>query len=60
MEGVTMATILTAVSSIVTEAISWITSFVGAITANPLIELFVLFGLIGTGIGLIGRLIRLG
>lgn len=55
-----MATILTAVTSIVTECISWITSFVGAITSNPLIELFVLFGLIGTGIGLIGRLIRLG
>ena len=55
-----MATILTNVSLIVTECISWITSFVGAITSNPIIELFVLFGLIGTGIGLIGRLIRLG
>lgn len=60
MEAVTMAGLLSNVSLIVTECISWITSFVGAITANPIIELFVLFGLLGTGIGLVGRLIRLG
>jgi len=38
---------------------SWIGTFVGAITDNPIILMFVLFGFIGTGIGLIKRLMRL-
>lgn len=54
-----MAAILGNVSLLVTEAISWINSYVGAITGNPLIELFVITAFIGTGVGLIRRLIRL-
>lgn len=54
-----MAAILGDVSLIVTESISWINSFVGAITGNPLIEMFVVVAFVGTGVGLIRRLIRL-
>ena len=54
-----MATILTAIGSVVTSAVSWVGSFVGAITANPLIELFVIVAFVGLGVGLLARLIRL-
>lgn len=57
--AVTVATLLETVTSIVTAAIGWITSFVGEITGQPLLLMFVVFGLIGTGIGLIRRIIRL-
>lgn len=53
-----MAAILTSITSIVTEAISWVTSFVGEIVAQPLLLLFVLVAFVGTGIGLIRRIIR--
>lgn len=59
MEAVTIATILTQVSSIVTSGITWVGQFVGAITGNPLILMFVLVSFVGLGIGLIKRLIRL-
>lgn len=54
-----MAAILTAITSIVTEAITWITSFVSAITGQPLLLLFVVVAFVGLGIGLIRRIIRL-
>lgn len=54
-----MAAILSAITSIVTEAITWITSFVGAITGQPLLLLFVIIAFVGLGVGLIRRIIRL-
>lgn len=54
-----MSAILTDVGSIVTSSITWINSFVGAITGNPLILMFVIISFVGLGVGLIGRLIRL-
>lgn len=56
-----MATIISAIGSIVTGAISWLTSYVGSITAsgNELLLFFIVFGFVGTGIGLIHRIIRL-
>lgn len=57
--GVEMAGILTNVTTIVTSAVTWITSFVGAITDNPLILMFVLVSFVGLGVGLLRRLIRL-
>lgn len=59
MEAVTISTILTDVGSIVTSGVTWIGSFVGAITGNPLILMFVITSFVGLGIGLIKRLIRL-
>lgn len=55
----TMASIVADVGSIVTAAQGWIGSFVGAITANPLIEMFVITGFVGLAVGLIRRLMRL-
>lgn len=54
-----MASILSDITSMVTSAVGWVTSFVGAITSNPLILTFVLIAFIGTGVGLINRLIKL-
>lgn len=55
---VTIATILGNVTSLVTEAIKWVGSFVGAITANPLLLMFVIVAFVGLGVGLIKRLVR--
>lgn len=47
------------VTTIVTESIKWITLFVGGITSNPLILMFVLLLVVGMGVGLIRRLVRI-
>lgn len=54
-----MATIAGDVGTLVTESIGWVGEYVGAITANPLIEMFVIVAFVGLGVGLIKRLIRL-
>lgn len=54
-----MAEIISNVTSLVTAAIGWVNSFVGAITAQPLLLLFVITSFVGLGVGLIKRLIRL-
>lgn len=54
-----MATILSAISSVVTSAVTWVGSFVGAVTSNPLVMLFVIVAFVGLGIGLLSRLIHL-
>lgn len=47
------------VSTIVTGAVGWIGDYVGAITSNPLILMFVIVAFVGLGVGLIRRLIGL-
>lgn len=59
METVTIATLLGNVTSMVTSAVSWVGSFVGAITGNPLILMFVIVAFVGLGVGLIKRLVRI-
>lgn len=54
----TMADILTSITSIVTSAISWLTQVVTAVTGQPILLLFVVFGFVGTGIGIFRRLTR--
>ena len=54
-----IAAIISDIGSIVTGAVSWVGSFVGAITDNPLILMFVIIGFVGLGVGLIKRLIRM-
>lgn len=56
-----MSAILTNVGSIVSAAIGWLTSYVGAITAegNEILLLFVCIPLVGLGIGLLRRMISL-
>lgn len=53
-----ISTMMADIGSWVTSSITWIQSFVGAITDNKLILGFVLVALIGTGVGLINRLIH--
>ena len=54
-----MAEIVSAVTSLVTASVGWVDSFVGVITSQPLLLLFVITGFVGLGVGLIKRLIRL-
>lgn len=54
-----VSTIVGDVTTIVTGGVTWISSFVGAITSNPLILMFVVVSFVGLGVGLIRRLIRL-
>lgn len=53
-----LAAILADAGSMVTSSVSWIGSFVGVITSNPLIEAFVIVSFVGLGVGLIQRLVR--
>lgn len=55
---VTIATIVGNVTTLVTETIKWVGSFVGAITSNPLLLMFVIVAFVGLGVGLIKRLVR--
>lgn len=56
-----MASILTAVTQIVTAAVGWIGSFVGVITASgsEFLLMFLLIPVVGLGIGLFRRLLNL-
>ncbi len=54
-----MVSIISDVTSVVTAAADWIGTYVGAVTANPLIEMFVITAFVGLGVGLLRRLIRL-
>lgn len=54
----TLAAILADAGSMVTSSVTWVGSFVGAITSNPLVEAFVIVSFVGLGIGLIQRLVR--
>lgn len=54
-----MASILTSVTAVVTEAIAWIGDYVTLIQGQPLLLLFVITSFVGLGVGLIKRIIRL-
>lgn len=53
-----ISTMLTDIGGWVTNSVTWVGEFVGAITDNKLILGFVLVSLIGTGVGIINRLIH--
>lgn len=55
----TLATILTDIGSIVTQALSWAGDVVDFIVANPLIFVFCAVALVGLGIGMVKRMISL-
>lgn len=57
--AVSVSTILGNVTSFVTSAVSWVGSFVGVITDNPLLLTFVIVSFVGMGVGLIKRLVRI-
>lgn len=53
-----MADILTSIGLIVTSAVSWAGSFLGVITAQPLLLMFVVVSMVGLGIGIVRRLMN--
>ena len=57
--GATLASILTNIGSIVTQALSWAGDVVDFIVANPLIFVFCGVALVGLGIGMVKRMISL-
>lgn len=56
----TISTILTDVGTFVTQAQTWILSFVGTITSSPLLLMFIVMSVCGFAVGLIRRIINLG
>lgn len=54
----TVSTIVTNVTTLVTEAVKWVGSFIDVITSNPLILTFVIVSFVGLGVGLIKRLVK--
>lgn len=54
-----MASVITAITAVVTATVSWIGSYMGAITAegNELLMVFFALPLVGLGIGAIKRLV---
>lgn len=58
--GSGMTTLLQAVTDIVTNSVSWITTTVGAVmqSGNELLLFFVLSSFVGIGIGLLMRFVR--
>lgn len=61
MEGtVTIASILSNVGTLVSSAVSWAGTYLGTITANNVLLLFcICIPLVGLGIGVIRRLVRI-
>lgn len=55
-EGVTLASILSDIGSIITAAFGWVGTAVTQITSSPLILLAVVIPFVGLGIGLLKRL----
>lgn len=53
-----VSSIVTHVTTLVTEAVKWVGSFIEVITSNPLILTFVLVSFVGLGVGLIKRLVK--
>ena len=54
-----MEALITQITSLVTAAVGWIGQYVTAITANPLLLIFVVTAFVGLGVGLISRIIHL-
>lgn len=55
---VDISTITTAITSIVTAAIQWTSSWATEIVSTPLLLFFVVFGAVGFGLGAIFRVIH--
>lgn len=55
----TMAELLSTITTILTSIISWTQSVITMITSNPLILLFVIMGVALIAIGVVKRLLRL-
>ena len=54
-----MADMVTAISVMVSGAVTWVTTFVETIVGAPMLLFFVVLSVVGLGVGLIRRIIRL-
>lgn len=59
MTALTMEQIVTHIGTIVTGAVTWINAYLGVFYSNPIMLFFVIMSVVGLGIGLIRRMIRL-
>lgn len=57
-----MATLIQTITSVVTAAVGWVTSFIGVVTAegNEFLLIMLILPIVGFGLGLLKRLINLG
>lgn len=55
----TMAEIVTAIGQIVGGAVDWMGDYLSVLYSNPIMLFWVILGVVGLGIGLIRRMIRL-
>lgn len=53
-----MADIITAITSLVTGSVSWLTSMASSVVTTPLLLFFCVVGFVGIGIGLLMRFVR--
>lgn len=53
-----MASIITDITAVVTAGMGWLGQAVTTVTANPLLLLSVTIGFVGTGIGLMKRIVN--
>lgn len=58
-EALTLADILGFVTDLVSAAVGWVSQYIQVITDNPLLLMFVIMSVVGLGVGLLARLIRL-
>lgn len=56
--AMTISTIIGFIGDMVTGMITWLGQVVTAVTSNPLILMFVIWGFIGTAVGVFKRLTR--
>lgn len=56
--AMTISTIIGFIGEMVTGMITWLGQVVTAVTSNPLILMFVIWGFIGTAVGVFKRLTR--
>lgn len=53
-----MSTLITAITTIVTAACGWVGQFVTVITSNDLLLMFAVMPLVGLGVGMLKRLLK--
>lgn len=56
---ISLADILSSITTFVGQALNWVDSFADAIIAEPLLLAFTIVSFVGLGVGLIKRIIRM-
>lgn len=55
MTSEALSSFLTNVGTVVTQAVSWCTDILSMVTGSPVLFTFFVLGLVGLGVGLLGR-----